>query len=207
MRPNHGLRWLGSGLLVLGAAMLVAAITQYGFMFERQVQLRSEWSRAAATAAAPRRSAAPPVSPADVSGPIRIVIPKIGLDDMVARGTDYAALLAGPGWMPGTAAPGMPGNVVIAGHRDTFFRHVHELQPGDWVLLRRAGHEFRYQVTTRRILKPSDTAVLNRTRDAELTLVTCYPTYWVGPAPDRLIVQARLVPQPAAPAPRLQAER
>lgn len=214
MRARSRLDWLGSTLLAAGIVLLAAAITQYGFMFAQQARLRAKWNAAARVASAPDRASAAAATRANASaaasGPIRMVIPKIGLDDMVARGVGYGALLAGPGWMKGTAPPGARGNMVIAGHRDTFFQHVHELQPGDWVILRRGGRAFRYRVTTQYVIKPSDVAVLAATSDAELTLVTCYPTFWVGPAPDRLIVRARLAPgagaaESAAPAAGAQA--
>lgn len=194
-RPKPG--WTGriaTLLLLLGVALLIAVAAQYGYMAERQAELRAEWRMEARRPVAPPDTALSEISAARLTGPLRLVIPSIDLDDMVARGDNYRALLAGPGWMPGTAAPGTDGNLVIAGHRDTFFRHVHELRPGDVVEVQRAGRSFRYAVVSRRVIKPSDTGVLAPTPDAELTLVTCYPTYWVGPAPDRLIVRARLVP-------------
>lgn len=209
MRARLRLERLGSTLLVAGIVLLAAAITQYGFMFAQQARLRAKWNAAARMASASDRAsvaaATRGAASAAAHGPIRIVIPKIGLDDMVARGVGYGALLAGPGWMEGTAPPGASGNMVIAGHRDTFFRHVHELQPGDWVIVRRGGRAFRYQVTAQYIIKPSDVAVLAATRDAELTLVTCYPTFWLGPAPDRLVVRARLAPNAGATAERARA--
>jgi len=140
-----------------------------------------------ATVAASRDGGAPPTT--------RLLIPKIGLDDMVVHGTDYRDLLGGPGLLAGSPEPGEPGNSVIAGHRDTFFRHVVDLAPGDTILVGRMGHEFKFVVQTKQIVKPTLTAVLQSTpasrRTPELTLVTCYPTYWIGPAPKRLIVTAR----------------
>lgn len=186
-------RAFGSILLGAGIVLLVAAITQYGFMFVQQSRLRAQWSSAADAARGSAQSASP-------SGPIRLIIPKIALDDIVMRGTSYRSLLAGPGWLEGTPAPGAVGNLVLAGHRDTFFRHVHQLGPGDEIILRRGGAVYRYRVTLRSIVKPSDLAALANTPDAELTLVTCYPTYWVGPAPGRLIVRAKLLAASAAPA-------
>jgi sortase A len=89
--------------------------------------------------------------------------------------------------------PGNTGNSVITGHRDTFFRHIYELQKGDAIYVRRNGEVFKYEVTGKKIVKPEDVSVLKQTSDAQLTLITCYPTYYIGPAPDRLVVFSRLV--------------
>src|SRR5207237_6803091 len=94
--------------------------------------------------------------------------------------------------------PGEPGNAVITGHRDTFFRHIYELQKGDEILVRRNGELYKYQVTGKKIVDPEDVSVLKQTTDAQLTLITCYPTYYIGPAPQRLVVFSKLVPTPPA---------
>jgi sortase A len=83
------------------------------------------------------------------------------------------------------------GNVGIAGHRDTFFRPVWEIRPKDVITLTTPHGTFRYRVEATEIVDPDDVQVLHRTKDAELTLVTCYPFYYVGAAPKRFIVHAR----------------
>ena len=105
------------------------------------------------------------------------------------------ALRAGPGHLRDSATPGEPGNSVIVAHRDTFFRHVYELQKGDDILVRRNGQLFKYQVTGKKIVKPDDVSVLKQTTDPQLTLITCYPTYYIGPAPERLVVFSKLIAQ------------
>jgi sortase A len=170
----------GGFFLLLGLVILAAAAAQYGFMTVRQRELRAQAGAAPASATA---AAAPP---------LRLVIPSIHLDDAVVRGVDYEDLLVAPGLLPGSPLPGADGNTVIAGHRDTFFRRVAELKPGARIRLFRAGREFDYRVSSRRIVSPKDTSVLNPGHTPKLTLVTCYPTYWIGPAPKRLIVRASL---------------
>src|SRR6185503_18054571 len=81
----------------------------------------------------------------------------------------------------------------ISAHRDTFFRHIYELNKGDEILVRRNGKVFHYQVTGKKIVMPDDVAVLKQTTDPQLTLITCYPTYYIGPAPKRLVVFSKLV--------------
>ena len=122
-----------------------------------------------------------------------MVIPKIGLDAIVVEGASRKALSAGPGHMNQTAMPGETGNAVITAHRDTFFRHIYELVKGDQIQVRRSGRVFTYEVTGRRIVLPEDVSVIKPTPDPQLTLITCYPTYYIGPAPKRLVVFSRLV--------------
>ena len=95
-----------------------------------------------------------------------------------------------------SAAPGSLGNSVIAGHRDTFFRHVHSLRYGDDIYILRGGKRYHYVVRMRKIVEPTNLSVLRPTKDGELTLITCYPTHAIGPAPQRLIVVAKMVAQP-----------
>ena len=90
--------------------------------------------------------------------------------------------------------PGELGNAVITAHRDTFFRHIYELNKGDEITVLRNGQTFRFAVTGKKVVKPDDVSVLRPTPDAQLTLITCYPTYYIGPAPERLVVFSKLAP-------------
>jgi len=125
-----------------------------------------------------------------------VLIPKINLDVIVVEGASRKQLLAGPGHLQDTATPGSAGNAVITAHRDTFFRHIYELTQGDEILIRRGGQVFHYHVTGKKIVQPEDVSVLKPTRDAQLTLITCYPTYYVGPAPERLVIFSKLDQRP-----------
>jgi len=190
--PNRGVlrRRISSGLLILGAVLLTVSLGQYGFMLWRQHQLQRQWN-SINTPAGALSATDQPAGHAMSQAELRLIIPGIHLNDVVVRGTSYEDLLVAPGWLDGSPAPGA-GNTVIAGHRDTFFRHVADLEIGDAIEVEDGGRSFDYQVTSRRIVRPTDTGVLDNTPQPELTLVTCYPTYWIGPAPERLIVQAAL---------------
>ena len=119
-------------------------------------------------------------------------IPKVHLAVPVFEGTDDLTLNRGAGRIGGTAHPGEAGNVGIAGHRDGFFRVLKDIQMGDIVELRSTNRTFHYRVSKIEIVTPEDTRVLTPTSDSELTLVTCYPFYFVGSAPQRFIVHAIL---------------
>jgi sortase A len=92
----------------------------------------------------------------------------------------------------GTAKPGSSGNIGIAAHRDGFFRSLKHIQEGDEIDLVTAGGKAAYMVDSIRIVNPEDVSVLRARGRPSLTLVTCYPFYFVGSAPNRYIVQASL---------------
>ncbi len=123
----------------------------------------------------------------------RIEIGTIGLSAMILEGTDGKTLRRAVGHIPGTALPGQQGNVAIAGHRDTFFRGLRNSLKDDEITLTTLSGSYRYRVDFTKVVEPEDTEVLDRSDDAILTLVTCYPFYFVGPAPKRFVVRAHRI--------------
>jgi sortase A len=122
----------------------------------------------------------------------RLTIPRLQSDLYVVEGDGARQLRRGPGHVSGTAMPGQDGNCIIAGHRDTHFRVLKDIRAGDEIILQTRDGEYRYRVETTQIVSPRDTKSLRRTADAQLHLVTCYPFYYLGSAPQRFIVQAAL---------------
>jgi sortase A len=123
----------------------------------------------------------------------RIEISRLGLSAIVMEGTNKTTLRRAAGHITGTALPGQPGNVGISGHRDTFFRPLRNIRQNDVITLITLDGEYRYRVISTRIVEPSDVRVLVSSPNEVLTLVTCYPFYFVGPAPYRFIVRAERV--------------
>jgi sortase A len=123
----------------------------------------------------------------------RLEIPRLGLSAMVIEGTSGRTLRRAVGHIPGTALPGQPGNVGISGHRDTFFRPLRNIRRNDIITLTTLFGEFRYRVVSTRVVGPSNVTVLDPGVSEILTLVTCYPFYFVGSAPNRFIVRAERV--------------
>lgn len=113
---------------------------------------------------------------------------------MVMEGIDSRTLRHAVGHIPGTALPGLQGNVGIAGHRDTFFRELQSLRKEDEITLTTLHGSYRYRVDSTLVVEPREIWVLKDTGEAILTLVTCYPFNYVGPAPQRFIVRARKIP-------------
>jgi LPXTG-site transpeptidase (sortase) family protein len=125
----------------------------------------------------------------------RLQIPSVGLSVMVLDGTKEWVLQRGAGHIEGTAYPGEPGNMAIAGHRDRSFRKLKNVTRNAWIVVETPQTIYRYKVQQISIVKPSDVSVLKAKTKPSLTLVTCYPFYYVGHAPRRYIIQARLVSQ------------
>jgi sortase A len=186
--PRSPREAISLAFLVLGLALIGYVASQYWGMYHGQRELEAQWEKQVAIVSTP---GLPKLSAAELL--TRVSIPKISLDAIVVEGATRKQLSIGPAHITETAFPGETGNAVITGHRDTFFRHIYELQKGDIIFVRRNGEVFKYEVTGKKIVKPEDVSVLKPTSDPQLTLITCYPTYYIGPAPDRLVVFSKLV--------------
>jgi sortase A len=130
----------------------------------------------------------------------RLEIPTLGVSTIVREGEDARTLQLAVGHIAGTALPGAAGNMGLAGHRDTFFRRLREIDPGDVIRLVAVDGTYTYVVDSTQIVDPDDLWVLDPTPEPSLTLVTCYPFTYLGSAPERFIVRARLVPNAPASA-------
>jgi len=126
-------------------------------------------------------------------------IPKIRLEVPVLPGTDDRILDRAVGHIEGTALPGTAGNSGIAGHRDGFFRGLKDIVPGDAIELDTLDGKEAYRVERTWVVDPEDVSVLDPTSTPVLTLVTCYPFYFVGSAPRRFIVRALRVTEKPFP--------
>ena len=130
----------------------------------------------------------------------RLDIPRLKLSVMVREGADEGTLSRAVGHIPGTALPGKIGNVGLAGHRDTFFRALRNIREDDTIELETTGGMYHYVVKSTKIVTPRDVSVLEASGGETLTLVTCYPFYYVGSAPKRFIVHAaQMTPTAAIP--------
>lgn len=156
---------------------------------------------------APAAPPPPPVPEGSVLG--RIEIARVGISSLVLEGVAGSTLRRGVGHVPGTALARPAGNIGLAGHRDTVFRGLKDIQKGDQIDLETLDGSYRYAVDWAQVVDPNDIGVLAVSNRPELTLVTCYPFYYVGSAPERFVVRAHLVggegqdgtlrPAPAAP--------
>jgi sortase A len=120
----------------------------------------------------------------------RLEIPRLGISVMIRHGSEEATLTLGAGHVPATPSPGGDGNVVLAAHRDTFFRKLEDIRPGDRIQIVTIRQTYDYVVDSTETVDPEDTHVMESRGRQELTLITCYPFYFVGSAPKRFIVHA-----------------
>lgn len=123
----------------------------------------------------------------------RLEAPSVRLTATVLEGSDDRTLRRAAGHIEYTPPPGQPGNIGIAGHRDTTFRALRGVKVGDPLLLTTADRTYEYRVSRTWIVEPADVEVLDPTERPALTLVTCYPFSFIGSAPKRYIVRADLV--------------
>jgi len=106
-------------------------------------------------------------------------------------GDGAAILRRAVGLIPGTSFPDQPGNCAVAGHRDSYFRGLEHVRPGDEVEVETRTGSFDYRVVWTKVVDPKDTWVLEPVKgESTLTLVTCYPFRWIGHAPHRFVVRA-----------------
>lgn len=189
MRLRSG---IGGALAVFGASLLAAACFAVLDAMSTQAELAARLADldrpgergTIETASATRKEA----SERGLVG--RIELPRVGLDAVVVEGAGGRALSRGVGHVPSTAFPGEPGNTALAGHRDTFFRSLEHVREGDVVRLDTPDGRFSYRAESILVVDPDRGDLLSPTSRPTLTLVTCYPFTWVGPAPHRLVVRA-----------------
>ena len=187
---------LGYALFCIGGATVAYSGGRYALGAYRQAEAREAWDEAEARAvvALSRRTASVGGhNPAPVSAGVpvaRLLVPRLGLDAIVLEGVDDDALNAGPGHLPGSAFPGEQGNAIISAHRDRHFTRLGEIRIGDTVVTESGMHRTGWVVISKRVID-ADAPALFRTKDATLTLTTCWPIRFLGSAPERLLVTSK----------------
>jgi len=182
----HSPTWLAvqRTFLCVGVAMLMYAggSLVYGRVSQMEASRRFDRDVFAVTRH-------PDLAEGDLIG--RLELPRLRISVMVLQGVEDRTLVAGAGHVPGTPSPGSDGNVVIAAHRDSFFRTLERVVPGDRIQIDTATWRHAYIVESTEVVDPDETRVMESRGRRELTLITCYPFYFVGPAPRRFLVHAR----------------
>jgi sortase A len=198
------LQWL-SNLLLLGGlcAVLAAGWAFLDGKLYQAVQKRQDWVEQAAAlpVAAPQpvphanpghrllRSVLPHRDPLAIG---ELEVARLGLDVVMREGVDDDSLRKAVGHLPSSALPGEAGNFVVLGHRDTFFRPLREIARGDSIRVRAATGSFVYKVESIQVTQPDWPGAVEQTRESVITLITCFPFEYIGSAPLRFIVRAKL---------------
>jgi sortase A len=193
-RKSRAVRGIEYGLWLIACVALGSLLWTWVDAWRHQ----TEGSRALATQVTRADSKVAPgralrIAPAYGSAVARIEVARLGLSTVVFEGTGDDVLAHGAGHLSGSALPGDPGNVVFAGHRDTFFRPLRDLREGDVVTVTDGNGMRRYVVQSTQVVKPNNVGVLAATSAPMLTLITCYPFRFVGSAPERFVARCREV--------------
>jgi sortase A len=186
------IRLIYRALSTAGIVALLWVGVQLGYAKTYQLYVMSKLKAQPAFARNVTDASLPSSSPlrnGDIVGRLDIVERKVSV--VVLEGDEESTLAIAAGHVPETSLPGSNGNVVIAAHRDTFFRELRNIHEGDTIRLFTPRGTFHYVVSNTEIVNPSETRVLKSSGHAELTLVTCYPFSFLGSAPQRFIVHAR----------------
>lgn len=198
LRSYHVRRLLVAALITAGVIQLAIVGLAYvrSWLLEREtrpVSTRTEVPGATLARAAAAREAAVR------SGTIgHLEIPRLGLEAPVVEGIDTRSLLGGVGHVPASAFPGERDNLALAGHRDTHFAPLRDIERGDRIRIDTPDGEFVYVVDSTLIVPPTRGDLIEPTGKPTITLVTCYPFHWMGPAPKRFVVRGHVVAETTA---------
>jgi sortase A len=192
--PKRPMRVCQSLLLLIGVGSLSYSGWSYidQFIHERGERKAFDQARESRASALPGAEVPAPAEPFKA----KLMIARLNLTTMVEEGVGEDTLRHAAGHIPLTALPGQLGNIGVAAHRDTLFRKLKGIRTHDRIVLSTLTKDYNYEVTATAIVRPDEVSVLAPTSgERTLTLITCYPFYFVGPAPKRFIVQARQIAQ------------
>ena len=189
MRSRAIVRWMRRILFIAGA--LATAYVAVTLLHAKLYQKAADSTLENQSRTQEQSNAIPMPAVASEGGVVgRIEIPRLGISVAILEGTTSRTLRLGVGHIAQTSLPGQPGNIGIAGHRDTYFRALKDTRTNDMILIQTAIGVTHYKVDWIRIVAPGDTGVLAPSMESALTLVTCYPFYFIGASPKRYIVHA-----------------
>jgi len=174
------MRKIALAMIAIGIAIAIAGGSLKVFAWKGQEDALTRWQAESHDAGKPALFT-------------RLSFPAQGQDFIVADGATEDNLLRGPARVDWSVAPGQAGNCIIAAHRDTHFRILRELHKGEEIWLERSGGSYRYRIVSFKVIHPDDTTYYQPTTGPVLTLVTCYPFWFFGKAPERFIVRAELL--------------
>lgn len=206
--PKVLMRWISNAFLISGVLSIAVfcSLWAQSYLFQRRAERLIDRQIAAFRSKASGGSESTLSESFSTTGQAikddsligELEIPRLGVSVAVLQGVGDRTLRVAAGHVPETALPGQLGNVAIAAHRDTFFRALRNIRDGDEITLQTATGEYEYQVNASWVVKPQQVEVLAPTPYRSLTLITCYPFYLVGSAPDRFVVRAHQIGSGAA---------
>jgi len=179
--------------MAVGAVVLIWAALDIALATWSRRQDEANLRRIHAPVTEKKTSAGP--ASLSVGDPVgTLYIPRLGVAGVVVEGDESHVLDRAIGHLPDTPLPWQTGNSALAAHRDTIFRPLKDVRSGDVLRLATPHGDFTYRVRETVIVQPDDLWVLDATPVSMLTLISCYPFHYIGPAPERFIVRAELIP-------------
>ncbi len=192
-RPSRrASRVFGLAITAIGLIIVTVVGVQYLRGTVARERARAEWTKVMKSSTISAIASLGLTRVASGAPVVRVIIPAIRLDEVVVEGLSDKDLWAGPGHMPGTVFPGQNGNSVVSAHRDRHFHRLDDLRVGDMVETQTPMMSVMWRITQRRVVG-KDERVIYESPTPMLTLTTCWPTRYVGPAPDRLLLTAEPV--------------
>lgn len=190
---RKSLRWFQVGLFVIGALFILYCVIVLfeAYRFQQDQSLMLKINRA--TPASLRTVGYPTKQVGLDQKAWSIEIERLGVSVMVGEGTSPKQLRLRAGHITGTSLPGQGGNTAVSAHRDTYFRALRNIKQNDLIVVTTRAAQFRYKVASVRLVWPSDLSVLSSQSGQTLTMITCYPFYFIGAAPKRFVVLAERV--------------
>ncbi len=176
-------------MLAIGLIIVTVVGVQYLRGAVARERARAEWTKVMRSSSLGAIASLGLTRVASGAPVVRVIIPSIRLDEVVVEGLSDTDLWAGPGHMPGTVFPGQNGNSVISAHRDRHFHRLDDVRVGDVIETQTLAIAVRWRITQRRVVD-KDARVIFESATPLLTLTTCWPTRYVGPAPERLVLVA-----------------
>jgi sortase A len=187
--------FLAFGLLTLGYSVYVV-VDAHAYQAYEQSKFEAKLEAKSEKGTDSTQLPPPPLVEGGVIGEIQV--PRLHLKAIVVQGDSHTILRRAVGHIPETALPGKPGNVALAGHRDTFFRPLRNIKLGDTITLQTTAGDFQYLVESTQVVPSGQIEVLSTTAVPTLTLITCFPFDYLGAAPNRFVVRAREVALPSS---------
>lgn len=187
-------RRLGFALATVGGILLATSGAGYASGWAARAEARARWAaedaRSELAAFSGSLDGVPGGARLALDAPVaRLIIPALELDEIVLEGVTERQLRAGPSHLPGSAVPGLAGNAIVSAHRDRHFHGLDRLTIGDTIITETRHNRTVWALDKRRVIDRHAPALFD-SREPRLTLTTCWPVRWFGPAPDRLILTA-----------------
>jgi sortase A len=184
MLKDRDLKYLIIILVIAGTALVARSGYFYTKGILAQYLLNDAWEESMRT-----KDVVKAWNWADTYPVARLSIPSLNYSKVVLEGINNESLAFGPAHLSLSSSPGEEGNIVIMGHRDSFFRELEDVKIGQTIKLESLSRVQSYTVSDIEVVSPEDTFIIQEASGERITLITCYPFDYIGAAPERYVVR------------------